>query len=132
MRELVKLTEQRELPTDVASRLKAWKILWKSWAIGHYALGGASVAASAFASSTEGSNAKYLAASAAVLTALIGFMQSERRYFKFVRAWRVLDVAALRYKLGQLGEKELVDAVERGEALITEFEDSKEDVDKKG
>lgn len=61
-----------------------------------------------------------------MLTALIGFVQPERRYLKFVRAWRVLDVAVLKFKLGLIGIKELADALERGEALISEFEE-KED-----
>ena len=73
--------------------------------------------------SLEGGQAKAFSIIAAISTALIGFMHPERRYMKFVRAWRVLDVAAMRYGHGLIDKAALIDAVERGESLIAEFED---------
>ncbi len=118
--------ESRDIPQDIQSRLSDWKNLWTESAKIHYLFGGFSVAFSAAAAATGGVSAQYLSAFAAVLTALIGFVHPERRYLKFVRAWRVLDVAALRYKLGLIDTKELCDAVERGETLISEFEEKAE------
>jgi hypothetical protein len=83
-------------------------------------------AASAVAAAVGGDWARGFSAVAAVLTAVLGFVQPERRYLKFVRAWRVLDSAAIKFRLGQAGIKELIEAVDRGEALITEFEEKKE------
>ena len=114
------------IPQDIRQRLMEWRKLWTDSAKIYYAFGGLSVAASSVAAAVGGDVARYLAAAAAVLTALIGFVQPERRYLKFVRAWRVLDVAVLKFKLGLIGIKELADALERGEALISEFEE-KED-----
>lgn len=114
--------ESKAVPKDIRDRLMEWRKLWTDSAKIHYAFGGLSVAASSVAAAVGGDTARYLAAAAAVLTALIGFVQPERRYLKFVRAWRVLDVAVLKFKLDLIGTKDLVDALERGEALISEFE----------
>lgn len=119
----------RNVPPDIQVRLTDWRKLWTQSARIHYLFGGFSVAFSAIAAATGGVLAQYLSAVAAVLTALIGFVHPERRYLKFVRAWRVLDVAALRYKFGIIEVKELCDAVERGETLISEFEEKTESND---
>jgi hypothetical protein len=113
----------KELPLDISKRLLFWHGLWKSSAKYHYFFGVVSVAASVISTSLEGGQAKVFSIIAATATALIGFMHPERRYTKFVRAWRVLDVAAMRYRHGIIDKPALIDAVERGEALIAEFED---------
>jgi hypothetical protein len=118
-------TKPRRIPDDVASKLKAWHFLWNGSSRMHYFCGGLSVLASAIAA-TNGSHANYFSVAAACLTALIGFVRPQHAYYKFVRAWRVLDIAALRYKHGLIGIDDLIGAVERGEKLISEFED-KED-----
>lgn len=111
----------RALPPGVSGKHLAWRRLWQWSARFHYIAGGLSVFCSAVAA-IGGDAAQYFATAAAVLTALIGFVHPERQYLKFVRAWRVLDIAAVRYSLGLIGVKELVDAVERGETLIADFE----------
>ena len=111
------------LPPDVEQRLGYWHGLWNRSARYHYFFGVVSVAASVISTSLEGGPAKAFSIVAAIATALIGFMHPERRYVKFVRAWRVLDVAAMRYRHGLIDTPALIDAVERGEALIAEFED---------
>ena len=111
------------LPKDVGERLAYWHGLWKRSAQYHYLFGVGSVAASVISTSLEGGQAKSFSIIAAIATALIGFMHPERRYMKFVRAWRVLDVAAIRYEHGLINRAALIDALERGESLIAEFED---------
>jgi hypothetical protein len=123
MNEVLEAETSRSLPDEVTKKHKAWYRLWNWSAKLHYALGGLSVLASAMAA-TGGEKAPYLSALAALLTALIGFIHPERRYLKFVRAWRILDIAALRYKLRLIEVKELVEAVERGEKIISDFEDN--------
>ena len=115
--------ELQDLPQDVDQRLNYWHGLWNRSARYHYFFGVISVAASVISTSLEGGPAKAFSIIAAIATALIGFMHPERRYMKFVRAWRVLDVAAMRYRHGLIEKPALIDAVERGEALIAEFED---------
>lgn len=53
---------------------------------------------------------------------MLGFTQPDRKYVKFVRAWRILDVAALHYRYGKITLDELLEAVEHGEQTITNFE----------
>jgi hypothetical protein len=117
---------QRELPSEVQSRLFYWHGLWERSASYHYFFGVVSVAASVISTSLDGGQAKVFSIIAAIATALIGFMHPERRYMKFVRAWRVLDLAAMRYRHGLIDKPGLIDAVERGEALIADFEDKYE------
>jgi hypothetical protein len=125
MSEPVDESKPRRIPDDIASKLKAWRFLWNGSSRMHYVCGGLSVLASAIAA-TGGDYAKYFSVAAACLTALIGFVRPQHAYFKFVRAWRVLDIAALRYKHSLIEIDDLISAVERGEKLISEFED-KED-----
>lgn len=113
----------RALPSDVEWRLSFWRGLWHRSSAYHYFFGVISVAASVISTSLDGQEAKYFSIIAAISTALIGFMHPERRYIKFVRAWRVLDVASMRYRHGLIDKAQLIDAVERGESLIAEFED---------
>ena len=112
-----------DLPKDVSARLKYWYGTWYQSAQMHYLLGVISVAASVVSTSTEGNWAKGFSTLAAITTAMIGFIHPERRYMKFVRAWRLLDVAAMRYRHGLIDKGQLIDAVEKGEAAIAEFED---------
>jgi hypothetical protein len=111
------------LPAEVDQRLSYWHGLWNRSASYHYFFGVISVGASVISTSMEGDRAKIFSIIAAIATALIGFMHPERRYAKFVRAWRVLDVAAMRYRHGLCDKASLIDAVERGEALIADYED---------
>lgn len=115
-----------ELPIEIQSRLDAWHKLWNESAQLHYVFGALSVTASAAAAATGGISAQYLSAAAAVLTALIGFVQPERRYFKFANAWRVLDIAAFKYKKGRIDIDSLIDALEQGERIISEYESKDE------
>ncbi len=116
-------TETRPLPNLIARRLRAYLALWRVSAHLHYLLGGSSVLCAALAA-TDMYDTKLLAAASAVLTALIGFVQPQRHYHRFVRAWRVLDSASVRYQLGLSSNEALAKALERSEQLITESETS--------
>lgn len=115
-----------ELPLEVEKRLAEWQSLWWWASMYHYGFGVVSVTASATAAAMGGVAAQFLAVIAALSTALIGFTQPERRYLKFVNAWRVLDVAALRYKYGRLSLDDLFAALEQGERIISEYESKAE------
>ena len=116
------MTEDRELPVEISQRLGAWQRLWWRSAASHYALGILGVTCSAIATT----NIKYVTQTAAVIAAVcfavIGFVNPQRRYSKFVRAWRILDSEVDRYRyLGGTIES-LFAAKERGEEIITEVE----------
>lgn len=112
----------RELPAEISERLTEWHQILKRASIYHYTLGICGVTASALAAAFDGSVSKLLAAASAACIAALGFAKPERRYLKFVRAWRVLDSAAMRYRYHKLSDTELLNAVEQGERMITEFE----------
>ena len=88
----------RDVPADIEARLRAWQKYFKTSSWSHYAVGIIGVAASAFSAATDGSLAKVLAAVSATCVAILGFAQPDRKYLKFARAWRILSVAALRYR----------------------------------
>lgn len=116
-------SEIRPLPNIIAKRLGAYLALWRVSAHLHYLLGGSSVLCAALAA-TGMYDTKLLAAASAVLTAVFGFVQPQRHYHRFVRAWRVLDSASVRYQLGISSNEDLANALERSEQLITESEAS--------
>jgi hypothetical protein len=111
-----------DVPEEVQARVKAWHTLFMRATYSHYAFGILGVAASAISAATDGGISKALAAVSAICIAVLGFAQPDRKYVKFVRAWRILDVAALRYRYGKITLDELLEAVEHGEQTITDFE----------
>jgi hypothetical protein len=97
--------------------------LWTRSISYHYFFGVISVGASVISTSLDGTPAKIFSIVAAIATAMIGFIHPERRYLKFVAAWRVLDVAAMRYRHGLSEKSELIAAVEQGHTVIANFEE---------
>ena len=110
----------RPIPTEIAERLSTWHKRWLISVCMHYTFGILGVGASALAAASY--YQEIFAVVAAVSIAIIGFVQPERRYLKFVRAWRHLDGATLRYRYGRADINELLDAVRDGEAILTEVE----------
>jgi len=115
-----------EIPKEVKERLDAWQRLFMQSTAWHKFLGVTGVAASTLAAIDFGEKyalaPRLLAALAAVCLAVLGFWQLDRRYQKFVRAWRTLDPVAMKFAYGKATLDELFKAVERGEAIITDFE----------
>lgn len=113
----------REIPPDIAKRLKAWRTLYLIHLYSHYCLGICGVIASALAGFQLPSPFQQIAAgSATVCMAIVGFIRPERKYLKFVRAWRILNTAATRYRYSLAEVSDLVAALDDGEARISEFE----------
>ncbi len=114
----------KKVPEEIQERLDQWRGLW-SWSAGyHYFVGVVGVTASSLATIDFGIDLvpKLLAAAAAVCLAVLGFVQPDRRYQKFVRAWRTLDPVVLRYKYGEATIDDVFDALQRGESIISEYE----------
>jgi len=112
----------KDFPDEVKSRLNCWYKLYRRANVTHYIVGILGVAASALAAVDIGEASRILAAISAVCIAILGFVKPERKFIKFVRAWRTLDAAAMRYRYGKADLDYLFSAVERGEQLIAEFE----------
>jgi hypothetical protein len=111
------------LPDEVAVRLNQWRRLWFQSALLHYVFGVGGVLASSLAAAEFVTGySRVLAAVAAACVAVLGFMQPDRRYQKFVRAWRALDPIVLRYKYGKATLDDVFAALERGESIISEYE----------
>src|SRR5439155_15013631 len=111
------------LPSGVSKRLRDWKLLWFSYMVAHWTFGVGGVVASVIA----GAQLNPIATTAAsifcgVSFAILGFVKPEAGYYKFVRSWRVLDIAVQRHEAGLIDVSAVMDAVERGEGLITEVE----------
>ena len=118
------MTNQAVVPEKILSKYTAWQRLWKIAANTHYVFGILGVAAAALSAAVGGVPGQLLAAAAAVCTAVLGFTQPERKYLKFVRAWRVLDDAIMKYEGNLINLAALIAAAAEGEKLITEFESS--------
>ena len=112
----------RKVPEEVEARVNAWYRMFNFASRTHYVVGVLGVACSALAASDVVGASQILAAISAVCIAILGFAQPEKKYLKFVRAWRVLDAAVLKYKYGKIDLDVLLEKLERGEQLITEVE----------
>src|SRR4051794_34299057 len=95
----------REIPPSIAARRLAWFKLWKRATAAHYLLGITGVVASTVAAMNLGSWSRFAAAVSGACIATIGFARPETRYAKFVRAWRNLDVACIRFEFGEVDSK---------------------------
>jgi hypothetical protein len=118
-----------QIPDYIAKRYSAWQGLWRFATQEYYLIGILSVVCSSIAATGQGGpgTSQGFAAAAAILTAAMGFLQPRRNYLKFVKAWRILDLAIMRFKAGLADESDLIDAVAAGEALLTRIEDEAAD-----
>ncbi len=110
------------VPKEIEERVAAWYRMFNFASRSHYVVGVLGVACSALAAADIFNISQFLAALSAVCIAILGFAQPERKYMKFVRAWRVLDTAVLKYKYGKIDLDTLLDTVDRGEQMLTDFE----------
>ncbi|MCK9396389.1 MAG: hypothetical protein M0Q44_12460 [Methylobacter sp.] len=116
-------TVVRQLPDEVGVRRKEWWSHFKFWRRFYFSVGTLGAAVSAIAAINVFDSSPYLAAVASICFAILGFTHPERNYLQYVRAWRILDVACKRYQYEhQFTMERLLDAVEQGERLISEFE----------
>lgn len=112
----------KDFPDEIKSRLHCWHKLYRRANVTHYIVGILGVAASALAAVDIGEASWILAAISAVCIAILGFVKPERKFIKFVRAWRTLDAAAMRYRYGKADLDSLLNAMEQGERYIAKFE----------
>ena len=115
--------ETREVPKEVAARLAAWRTYYGRATIINYAVGVIGVLASLLATASLADPWRSAAAiTSGVCLGIMGFVNPQFRYVKFVRAWRILDPAVLRYQHGLSDLKALLDALEAAEGSMSELE----------
>ena len=107
------MTDQIEVPELISLRHASWSRIAMRLAKIQYVVGILGVAAAAIAAALGGESARYFAATSGVCTAVLGFVHPERRYLRFIGAWRLLDIAILKFKLGKASVDDLIEAVER-------------------
>ena len=114
------------LPTQVAERSVDWFKHFKFWRHTYFTVGTAGAVVSALAATQLAQKTPYgayLAVLASICFAFLGFTRPERKYFQYVRAWRVLDIACQRYQYeDKFTIEQLIDALQQGEQLIAEDE----------
>jgi hypothetical protein len=117
----------RGLPSKVDARCRDWQEHFKFWRWFYFTTGTIGAIVSALAATQLGQKTPYLAVGASICFAVLGFTHPERKYFQYVRAWRVLDVACQRYEYDhEFTVEQLLDAVQHGEQIIAEVEDAAE------
>jgi hypothetical protein len=111
---------------DVASSIRrrhdAWFLyfgLWNAvfWCCGIIGVGSSVLAAS---DKVSGPWAPYYAVVSSLCFAVIGFANPQRRASGYIRAWRVVGSAVLRFDTGQISLPQLIDIVDQGESAISE------------
>lgn len=120
--------ENQEKPTPtvpgaVAERLARWRTISSCAAAGRIWIGICGITASVLATAIQSPYARYAAAVSTVCFGVSAFASFEKVYFRYARAWRVLDAAILRFRYGNASLDFLLRAVERGEAMLQELEE---------
>lgn len=119
------MTEEaaREVPPEIAALLHAWIKRRGLHIFIHYAIGAVGIFASVAAAADRYSRWSSLwMVISSFCIACLAFSNPRREYSKFAQAVRVLYIATLRYKYGEIEMKDLLKAVERGETLIQSHE----------
>ena len=113
----------RDVPPEVASLLDAWVKRRGLHIFLHYSVGVVGLASSAAAAADAYSRwASLWMVVSSFCIAFLAFGNPRKEYSKFARAVRVLYAAILRYRYHDLDMDGLLNAVERGEAIIESFE----------
>ena len=91
----------------------------------HYIIGVLGLVFSLFATSGFGGEqvSRGSALGAGICFSVLGFVDPNSRYKKCVRAARILNIASLRYKYGEISQKDLFFALELAENLVTDSEE---------
>jgi len=112
-----------EVPNLVQERLTSYKRIWKIFIFAHYAVGIVGLCASILASSIQEPWNRSFAVVAAICFGMIAFIKPEQQYYKYVRAWRLVDNGVIRYRLNLDSKKELMQKLDQAENILYEFEE---------
>ena len=115
----------RTVPKEVEDLHKLYVLYFQVARTLHYVIGILGLTCSLMATSGFGGNeaSREWALGAGVCFGVIGFVDPNSRYKKCVKAARILNIATLRYKYGELSKSDLLLAVETAENMVTEMEE---------
>ena len=117
------LTSPRNVPSDILERLTDWNKSFLKFQRFNYGLGSVGLLASLLTIAFP-QYGQYLAIISGACFGLLGYVNPRNQYTKYVKAWRILSDATMRWKYEEsFTLKELLNAVRRGESIITEFEE---------
>jgi hypothetical protein len=120
----------REIPPEISKRLSTWRGLYLAHLYSHYSLGICGVVASALAGFQLPAPMQQVCAGMATISiAIVGFIRPERKYQKYVQAWRILDVTATRYRYSQAEISDLLTALDDSERHISDYDRVNDSVD---
>jgi hypothetical protein len=117
--------ETRIVPTEIEDLHKLYVSYFRVARTLHYVIGVLGLTFSLMATSGFGGNeaSRGWALGAGVCFGAMGFIDPNSRYKKCVKAARILNIAILRYKYGELSQTELFSAIEHAENIVTEMEE---------
>lgn len=112
-----------QLKKRVEKRMNQWFYMFWSFTIIHYTIGVVGIVASVTASATGNPTRRKIAGViSAFCIAVIGFIQPEKQYRKFVIAWRILDGKYMDFLAGAIDEKGLSEGLKEAENSLDKFE----------
>lgn len=111
------------VPEQIQKRLKEWKLTFKLAHRAHYAIGTIGLLSGAL-SPLAGQYNPYLSVLAGLSAATVTFVQPLRIYRRYVSAWRMLDIAILRFESGDMSFQNLISSLETGEQIIQQTEEN--------
>jgi len=118
-----------DVPKEILEQLRKWRVNWFFANFSHYIVGIVGILCSTIAA-TSFDPFPFFTNIAGVVSAvcfgILGFAKPKENYNKFVRAWRKLDAAKLKYKYGEINITELLDTVDSCHSLMNEIEASSE------
>ena len=114
-----------DLPSLVNERVTTYKRLWRIFVFIHYTVGIIGLCASILASAIEAPWNRIFAVVAAVCFGIIALVKPEQKYYKYVRAWRLLENGTIKYRLGFESQKGLMRKIDQAESILYEFEEKR-------
>lgn len=113
----------RNVPPEISSLLDAWVKKRGQHIFIHYSIGVVGIASSVAAAADAYSRwAGLWMVVSSFCMAFLAFGNPRKEYNKFAQAVRVLYMATLRYRYGEIHMGELLMAAERGETIIQNYE----------
>ncbi len=111
------------IPILVNQRVTSYKSLWILFVSLHYAVGILGLFASILASYIQSPVNRVFALVAALCFGVIAFVKPEQQYYKYVRAWRLVDNGVMKYRLGLENQQGLMQQIDEAEKILYDFED---------
>ncbi len=115
--------EEQKIPSAVQKRLDGWFTTFWAFTICHYLFGiGGVLASTIVAASSDTHTQKIAGIISAVCIAIVGFVQPDQKYRKFVIAWRLLDEKVNKYRYNLISVGDLVDGMALAEKTLDQLE----------